>query len=237
MDEQSQWCAYFLRKIRKEFYSMQSMLWYEFLIGFVDPEFCRMSKIKIKNADIGSLLEEAETELANFLSNFTHLVLPNDARLWVDGVNHGSGGHVYLTVTSPESETIPVSEVEYDPFSFESIWEKEVLSWVSSQFYLFWHAGYSQYTILLGDASSMARELRRMEFHEYFFREIKDMPEKLRQEYFSTDFSPRVEMEDGVPRIFYHIFSPFGGIYKREACVEPPEEEEAVIPFHCHVCY
>ena len=76
-----------------------------------------------------------------------------------------------------------------------------------------------------------------MEFHGYFFREIKDMPEKLRQEYFSTDFSPRVEMEDGVPRIFYHIFSPFGGIYKREACVEPTEEEEAVIPFYCHVCY
>ena len=53
----------------------------------------------------------------------------------------------------------------------------------------------------------------------------------------STDFSPRVEMADGRPRIIFHVYTPFGGIFQEVACEEPPEDMEAVFPYECGICY
>lgn len=234
---QSKWCATFLRKIRREFYSMQSKSWYDYLIRTVDPGFGDNERMRRHMADDAILAEEAHNALAAFLSNFTHLGIPEGAELGVDGEFRGMGGNVYLTIRFPGRDPIPVSEITHDPNCVESIWEKEVLTWVSSQFCLFWHDGYSQCTILLGDASDMEREVRRMDQGIGFVASVNEMSEEMRQKYLSTDFSPKVEIVNGIPRIVFHIFSPFGGIYRRIACAEVPEEEEPIFPYECGICY
>lgn len=237
VSDKSKWCATFLRKVRREFYSMQSKAWYGYLLSTVDPEFCRMSERRRKAVEGVDLEAEARKGLAAFLSNFAHLNLPEGAELGVDGEFHGLGGNVYLTIRWPGQEPIPVTEIAHDPKCVESIWEKELLSWVSGQFYLFWHAGYSQCTILLGDATSMEREIRRMDHGIGFLSAVGEMPDEMKREYLATDFSPRVEFIDGMPRIVFHIFSSFGGIFRRVACVEVPEEEEPIFPYECGICY
>jgi hypothetical protein len=235
--DKSKWCATFLRKIRKEFYSMQSKAWYDHLLGTVDPEFCRMSERRRMAVEDADLDAEARNGLSAFLSNFTHFNLPEGAELGVDGQFRGMGGNVYLTIRWPGQEAIPVSKIEHDPKCVESVWEKEVLTWVSSQFCLFWHDGYSQCTILLGDATGMEREIRRMDHGVGFLSSIDEMPAAMKREYLATDFSPKVEDADGNPRIVFHIFSPFGGIFRRVACSEVPEEEEPLFPYDCGICY
>lgn len=234
---QSKWCATFLRKIRREFYSMQSKSWYDYLLRTVDPEFVDDSRRRRIETDDAILAKEAHNALAAFLSNFTHLGIPEGAELGVDGEFRGMGGNVYLTIRFPGRDPIPACEIVHDPNCVESIWEKEVLTWVSSQFCLFWHDGYSQCTILLGEASCMEREVQRMDQGIGFVASINEMSEDMRQKYLSTDFSPKVEIVDGTPRIAFHIFSPFGGIYRRIACAEVPDEEEPVFPYECGICY
>ena len=234
---QSKWCATFLRKIRRDFYSMQSKSWYDYLLRTVDPEFGDDSRRRRIETDDAVLAVEAHDALAAFLSNFTHLGIPEGAELGVDGEFRGMGGNVYLTIRFPGRDPIPVSEIAHDPNCVESIWEKEVLSWVSSQFCLFWHDGYSQCTILLGDASDMEGEVRRMDQGIGFVASVNEMSEEMRQKYLSTDFSPKVEIANGIPRIVFHIFSPFGGIYRRIACAEVPDEEEPIFQYECGICY
>ena len=236
-DNQSKWCADFLRKVRREFYAMQSKMWFKSLIVSVDPRFAEELDGRSRPPKEIDLSAEARAGLASFLSNFTHLNLPDEAELGVDGEFRGLGGEVYLTVRWPSYGPRPVCELPYDPKCVESIWEKEVITWVSSQFFLFWHDGYSQCTILLGDASCMEREIRRVEFGAGFLASVEDMPAEVKREYMTTDFSPRVEMVDGNPRIIFHIFSPFGGIFRRIACVEIQEEEEPVFPYDCGIMY
>lgn len=235
-DTLSKWCATFLRKIRRGFYSMRSKAWYDYLLRTVDPEFSDDSRRRT-GTDDDDLAVEAHAALATFLANFTHLGIPEGAQLGVDGEFRGMGGNVFLTIRFPGRDPIPVCEIPHDPTSVESIWEKEVLSWVSSQFCLFWHDGYSQCTILLGDASKIEREIRRIDMGIGFVASVNEMPEDMRKKYLSTDFSPKVEIVDGLPRIVFHIFSPFGGIYRRIACTEVPEEEEPIFPYQCGICY
>lgn len=233
---QAKWCASFLRKIRREFYSMQSKAWYDYLLRTVDPAFC--SDVPRRRSKPDSVLaDEARAALAGFLSNFTHLNLPAGTELGVDGEFRGLGGVVYLTVRLPGKDPIPVCEIPHAPSCAESIWEKEVLSWVSSQFHLCWHDGYSQCIILLGDAVKVENDIRHMEFSYGFTAAIEELPDDMKNAYRSTDFSPKVEIVDGAPQITFHIFSPFGGIFRRLACAEVPEEEEAVFPYDCGVCY
>ena len=268
IDEKSRWCVEFLRKVRKEFYSMKSTNWYEYLVHATDSNFFKTDRSlpgsPQKNAE---LAEESRIKMAEFLSNFTHLNLPERAELGVAGRFHSTGGKVNLTIRRPWRKSIPVSELPYDPNSVESIWEKKVLCWVSSQFFLYWHACYSQCTILIGDASMMEHEISRMNFSERFIYSVGKMPEDIRSRYLSTDFSPRVEIADGKPRIIFHIFSPFGGIFRRVAGSESSrdekinkifrmlsrfggifqrgtgvkemsiEEEKAIFPFNCGVHY
>ena len=233
---QSKWCASFLRKIRKEFYSMQSKAWYGYLLRTVDPAFCADVPRRRSKPD-SVLADEARAALAGFLSNFTHLNLPAGTELGVDGEFRGLGGVVYLTVRLPGKDPIPVCEIPHDPSCAESIWEKEVLSWVSSQFHLCWHDGYSQCNILLGDAVKVENDIRRMEFSNGFTAAVEELPDDMKNAYLSTDFSPKVEIVDGAPQVTFHIFSPFGGIFRRMACAEVPEDEKAVFPYACGVCY
>lgn len=234
--DRSKWCVAFLRKVRREFRSLQRTAWYDHLVCSVDPAFGEMGRRRRARADV-DIAEEARKGLAALLSNFTHLDLPDGTELGVDGEFRGLGGSVCLTVCIPGKDPIPVAEVAHDPMCVESIWEKEVLAWVSSQFCLFWHDGYSQCTILLGDASSMEREIRSMDHGIGFLSAVGEMPDEMRREYLATDFSPRVEMADGMPQIVFHVFSPFGGIFRRIACAEVPEEEDAIFPYDCGVCY
>ena len=44
-------------------------------------------------------------------------------------------------------------------------------------------------------------------------------------------------MADGRPRIIFHVYTPFGGIFQEVACEEPPEDMEAVFPYECGICY
>ena len=76
-----------------------------------------------------------------------------------------------------------------------------------------------------------------MEHSAGFPSAVDMMPEEMKREYLATDFSPRVETGDGMPQVVFHIFSPFGGIFRRIACAEVPEEEEAVFPYDCGICY
>ena len=125
VNDKSKWCATFLRKVRSEFYLMQSKAWYGHLLGTVDPEFCRMSERRRKAVEGVDLEAEARKGLAAFLSNVAHLNLPEGAELGVDGEVHGLGGNVYLTIRWPGQEPIPVTEIAHDPKCVESIWEDE----------------------------------------------------------------------------------------------------------------
>ena len=236
-DSQSEWCATFLQKVCREFYAMRSEEWYKFLVISADPRFAEKLLGWYRPRKGVDYAAEARVGLASFLSDFTHLNLPDEAELGVDGAFRGMGGSVHLTVRWPGYGPRPVCELPYDPKSVESIWEKEVLTWVSNQFFLFWHSGYSQCTILVGDAASIAHKIRRVEFGADFLASVETMPAEMKRAYLTTDFSPRVEMVDGNPRIIFHIFSPFGGIFRRIACSEVPEEEEPVFPYECGICY
>lgn len=236
--DKSKWCAMFLRRVRRQFYSMQSKKWYKYLVQGVNPDFfaCygRCPDFQHQEAE---LEKDAKAGLAEFMSNFTHLNLTDGAELGVDGYCDGVGGGVHLTIRWPGHEPIPVSELAYDHDCVESIWEKEVLCWVSSQFFLFWHAGYSQCVILLGDASRMANEIKRMEFFQDFIASEDTMDEETHRRYLEADFSPKVEVVNGKPRIVFHIFSPFGGIFQRVAGEIPLDDEVAIFPYDCNVNY
>ena len=240
----SKWCTSFLRKIRREFYSMQSKAWYNYLLRTVDPAFCDGVPRRKGKSD-AVLAEEARAALAAFLSNFTHLNLPGGTELGVDGEFRGLGGVVYLTIRLPGEEPISASKIPYNANCVESIWEKEVLSWVSSQFHLCWHDGYSQCVILTGDATKVEHDIQHLDFSLGFTASVDQMPEDMKREYQSANFAPMVEIVDGAPKITFHIFSPFGGIFRRIACAEisqeededEAEEEEAIFPYNCGVCY
>lgn len=237
LSAQSKWCAKFLWKIRRKFYAMKSKEWYGYLLRTVDPAFADdVPKRRRKSAD-AVLAVEARAALADFLSNFTHLNLPEGTELGVDGAFRGLGGVVYLTIRLPGRAPIPACEIPYDAGCAESIWEKEVLSWVSSQFHLCWHDGYSQCIILLGDSAKVEHDIRRMQFSSGFAIAVEELPDDVKNAYRAADFSPKVEVVDDVPRITFHVFSPFGGIFRRVACAEVPEVEKAVFPYDCDVCY
>lgn len=236
--DKSKWCVMFLRRVRRQFYSMQSKKWYKYLVHGVDQSFfAGYAKCPNFLHQEQELAEEARTRLAEFLLNFTHLNLPDGAELGVAGFCDGIGGEVYLTICWPGHEPIPVSELPYDHDCVESVWEREVLCWVSSQFFLWWHAGYSQCVILLGDASRLEREIKRIEFYWDFIESVDEMDDETRRRYLNTDFSPRVESAEGKFRIVFHIFSPFGGIFQRIAGEEPPDEEVALFPYCCGINY
>ena len=87
------------------------------------------------------------------------------------------------------------------------------------------------------EAVGVEREIRSMDHGIGCLSAVGEKPTEMRREQLATDFSPLVEMADGIPQIVFHVFSPFGGIFRRIACAEVPEEEDAIFPYDCGVCY
>lgn len=245
-DGKSQWCAMFARKIRRRLNAIKRTQWYDYLLFTVDPEFAE-SRSNIFLQKYGVMEEESQKGLADFLSLFTHLDLPEGTALTVKGEFLGKGGYVALMIELPDGNIISPSEIKHDPASVESKWEKEMLMWASGQFYLFWHAGYHECVVLTGPALQVEKDIAKVSYSGFFLDAVsgkdESIPVECRRLYRSLDFSPRVVNQNGVEEIEFYIFSPFWGISKFIACKErchsddDDDDPHCIIPYTCGVCF
>jgi hypothetical protein len=246
-NKQTQWCAKFARRVRRKLYAIMKTDWYDYLLFTVSPQFVdRRTETLLSNCDV--LEKESRAGLDDFLSLFSHLNLPEGTTLGVKGEDLGLGGYVKLMIVLPNGSMINPSEIKHDSASVESIWEKTMLRWASSQFYLFWHDGYNECVVLTGPASQVEKDIKHVSFHGSFLDAVYGednelMPLEYRQLFTKMDFSPKVALNNNAIEIEYYVYNPFSGISKyialEEGCCSDGEDMDSnrVIPHWCGVCY
>lgn len=213
VDAASKWCVEFLRSVTAELQAMKRTEWY----GYKVRKLCRPEDHCHRECDTPEYVRlvdrHAEADLASFRAMFGHLGLPNGTRLEVAGTHDGlAAGWLWLEIVLPDGTRMNPNELAVDRRRLESIWEKEVLCWASSQFCLRGHAGYSSRDILTGCGEDFGFE------SGYADRDVflSSLDAKDQRRFQDADFSPRVGVGVMGPEVKYYVYSEFSGVY---ACV------------------
>lgn len=215
-EAKSKWCADFFRKVREAHRGMSRTNWFRWkVIGFMKggPQ-----KYQLTEAESKTFERKLAKVLGSFQGLFKHLRFPVGSRLEMHGDGCYYGGRVCLILRLSDGGTMRVRDIRVNPWSVEEIWEKEVLRWISSQFYLHWHTGTVHETILLGDASTFEEEMHEWTDEMATIDEFKaELSPKDLVRFEKTVFAPRVRWFGLFPCVVYHAFAPFRGIYRRVA--------------------
>ena len=215
-EAKSKWCADFFRTVREVHWDMSRTDWFRWKVAQV--AICTPIIRQVPEAQVALFAKEEKMALLNFQLMFRHLRFPAGAQLAIIGKSSSTIGSAWLALRMPDGSTSKVEDITVSPWSVEEAWEKAVLSLISCQFYLWHHSLYRQETILLGNALKFEAEMHRWTVEGVSIDKFKSrLSPKHLARFEKGGFAPKVRWFGLFPRIVYHVFSPFGGIYRRVA--------------------
>ena len=119
----------------------------------------------------------------------------------------------------------------------ESFFQLAVFTKVVHQFYLWWHANYNDHQFVVNIDSSQAI-LKGIKREKGLYGISMENRDKINQ----LDFNPQVECFEDCGKVYYFMFSNWGGLSQETATIYCPKlrieiKKKTMVSYDCGICY